>query len=174
MDINTKSLRDKIGYVPQDPYIFNRTIRENINLNKRDCSLKNIIKACKKAQIHQYINQLPLRYDTILSENGSNLSGGQKQRIAIARALLGEPEILVLDEATNHLDYSTEKSINKLLKEAADDITVIIISHRLSSITECDNIIYIKKGKIVEKGSHQDLIKQKGYYYQQWQKQQNY
>ena len=174
MDINTKSLRDKIGYVPQDPYIFNRTIRENINLNKRDCSLKNIIKACKKAQIHQYINQLPLRYDTILNENGSNLSGGQKQRIAIARALLKEPEILILDEATNHLDYETEKSINRLLKETTDEVTVIIVAHRLSSITECDNIIYIDKGKVVEKGNHLNLLKQKGRYYQQWQNQQNY
>ncbi len=171
-DIETKSLRDKIGYVPQEPYIFNKTIRENINLNDEDYSLEEIIKACKKAKIHNYINQLPARYETILNENGSNLSGGQRQRIAIARIMLKDPDLIIFDEATNHLDYETEKSINKLLKNTIKNKTVIIAAHRLSSIKNSDNIFYIDRGQVVEKGTHQYLLRQKGQYHSLWQVQQ--
>src|SRR6056297_1295262 len=164
-DIETKSLRDKIGYVPQEPYIFNKTIRENINLNDEDYLLEEIIKACKKAKIHNYINQLPARYETVLNENGSNLSGGQRQRIAIARIMLNDPDLIILDEATNHLDYETEKSINKLLKNTIKNKTVIIAAHRLSSIKNSDNIFYIDRGQVVEKGTHQYLLRQKGQYH---------
>src|SRR6056297_3346798 len=164
-DIETKSLRDKIGYVPQEPYIFNKTIRENINLNDEDYLLEEIIKACKKAKIHNYINQLSARYETVLNENGSNLSGGQRQRIAIARIILKDPDLIILDEATNHLDYETEKSINKLLKNTIKNKTVIIAAHRLSSIKNSDNIFYIDRGQVVEKGTHQYLLRQKGQYH---------
>lgn len=170
-DLATKSIRDKIGYVPQKPYIFNKTIRENINLNNEKYSLDEIIKAAKKAKIHSYINQLPFRYETVLNENGSNLSGGQRQRIAIARILLKEPDIIIFDEATNHLDYSTEKEINKLFEKTLKNKTVIIAAHRLKTIKDCDKIFYIKHGKVIENGTHQYLLSYKGSYYNMWQAQ---
>jgi len=173
-DLNARDLRDCIGYVPQDPYIFNCSIRENININQKDYSLKEIISVCKKSQIDSYINKLPLRYNTILNENGNNLSGGQRQRIAIARALLKNPEIIIFDEATNHLDYQTERDIYNMVENLTNDKTVIIIAHRLKSIVNCDRILYIDQGRVTESGSHKQLLAEKGQYFHLWQDQTNY
>src|SRR6056297_248218 len=170
-DIETKSLRNNIGYVPQDIFIFNKTIKENICLNNEDYSIKKIIRAAEKAVIYNYINQLPKRYDTILTKHGNNLSGGEKQRLAIARVLLKDPDLIILDEATNNLDFSNEKKIYEMLDEISFDKSVIIISHRLKAVKNCEKIFFLRKGKVVEYGSHQDLVDKRGYYYNLWNKQ---
>ena len=136
--------------------------------------MKEIISVCKKSQIDSYINKLPLRYNTILNENGNNLSGGQRQRIAIARALLKNPEIIIFDEATNHLDYQTERDIYNMVENLTNDKTVIIIAHRLKSIVNCDRILYIDQGRVTESGSHKQLLAEKGQYFHLWQDQTNY
>lgn len=170
-DIDTKSIRENIGYVPQSPFLFNRSILENINLNKEKYSMNKIIKAAKQAKIYDYINKLPQRFETIVEEKGNNLSGGEGQRIAIARILLKEPDLIIFDEATNHLDYKTEDDIFHTLRNIASDKTMIIIAHRLRSVINCDKIFYLKEGSIVEKGTHKKLLKKRGYYYNLWQKQ---
>jgi ATP-binding cassette subfamily B protein len=170
-DINSTNLRDVIGYVPQDIFLFNKSIKGNISLDDKRHSIKDIIEVSKKSKIHKYINQLPNRYDTEITERGQNLSGGQKQRIAIARALLKKPDVLILDEATNNLDYSSEKSIYKMLDDVFSDKTVIIVAHRLKSIKECDQIFYIENGIVLEKGTHQELINKRERYFNLWKQQ---
>ena len=132
---------------------------------------EEMIEACKKAQIHDFINSLSTRYDTFLEENASNLSGGQKQRLAIARAILKKPEILIMDEATSNLDSITEKAIEKTINEFSENITTIIIAHRLSTIMRCDKIYVMDKGVIIESGSHNELIRQGGTYFNLWKEQ---
>jgi len=130
-----------------------------------------VVDACKQAKIHDFINEQPLRYETMIEENGSNISGGQKQRIAIARALIRAPEILIMDEATSSLDSITEKAIEKTMYEFSKDITTIIIAHRLSTIMRCDKIYVMDKGKLIEGGSHNELINKKGRYFDLWKEQ---
>ncbi|AGB41840.1 ABC-type bacteriocin transporter [Halobacteroides halobius DSM 5150] len=168
-DINLEILRQKIGYVPQDVFLFSGTLRENISFGFQDIAMKEIINAARKSQIHQFINQLPLRYNTMVGERGSNLSGGQKQRIAIARAILKDPDLLILDEATSNLDTATEKAIHNTIEDISQDITTIIIAHRLSTIMQCDKIVVLDEGEIIELGTHQQLIQKQGKYYQLWQ-----
>jgi len=129
------------------------------------------VDACKQAKIHDFINEQPLRYETMIEENGSNISGGQKQRIAIARALIRKPEILIMDEATSSLDSITEKAIEKTMYEFSKDITTIIIAHRLSTIMRCDKIYVMDKGKLIEGGSHNELINKRGQYFDLWKEQ---
>lgn len=167
-DINSESLRDKIAYISQDTFLFSGTIIENMSLGNPYLTYEEIIEACKKAQIHEFINSLPLRYKTMIEENGSNFSGGQKQRFSIARAILRKPEILVMDEATSSLDSITEKAIEKTMNEFSVGITTIVIAHRLSTIMRCDTIYVLDKGEIKESGSHKDLLKNEGIYYQLW------
>ena len=124
-----------------------------------------VIECAKRAQIHEYINSLPLRYETRLDENGSNLSGGQRQRLAIARAMLKNPDILILDEATSNLDAMTEKAIQKTLEEYSAGMTTIIIAHRLSTIRQCNRIFVMDNGKVVECGTHEELIRMDNGYY---------
>ncbi|KOA19070.1 lactococcin-G-processing and transport ATP-binding protein LagD [Clostridium homopropionicum DSM 5847] len=167
-DINIEILRDKIACISQDIFLFSGTITENLSLGNPSLELEAIIEACKKAKIHDFINSLPLRYDTLVEENGSNFSGGQKQRLAIARAILRTPEILIMDEATSSLDSITEKAIEKTMYDLSKNITTIIIAHRLSTIMRCDKICVLEKGKIVEYGTHNSLMKEQGRYFQLW------
>ena len=144
------------------------TIKENLEFANPEVSYEDIIEACKKAQIHDYINSTQTRYDTLLEEKGANLSGGQRQRLAMARALLKKPEILIMDEATSNLDTITEKAIENTIEECTKNVTTIIIAHRLSTIMRCDRIYVMDKGEIIEEGTHEELIKLKGYYYRLW------
>lgn len=170
-DIELEYLRDKIAYISQDIFLFNGTIIENLKLGNPSLSYEQIIDACQKAQIHDFINSLPLRYNTMVEENGSNFSGGQKQRLSIARAILKNPDILIMDEATSNLDSITEKAIERTIMEFSHGITTIMIAHRLSTIRMCNKIYILEKGKIVEQGSHINLINSNGIYHNLWKNQ---
>jgi len=158
-DLNLKDLRKLISYVPQDSYIYNGTIEENILYGNINANFEDIVNAAKFAYAHDFIIMQPDGYKTIVGERGSKLSGGQKQRIAIARAFLKKSPILLLDEATSALDSDSEKSIYKSLEYLMKDKTTIIISHRLSTIEKADNIFVLNNGKIVEHGKHHELLK---------------
>ncbi|RCX12345.1 ATP-binding cassette subfamily B protein [Anaerobacterium chartisolvens] len=170
-DINIESLRDRIAYISQDIFLFSGTIRDNLCLGTENVSMEEIIDAAKMAKAHDFINDLPLRYNTMLEENGANLSGGQKQRLAITRAILRKPDILIMDEATSNLDSITEKAIEKTINEFTDGITTFIIAHRLSTIMRCDKIYVMDKGEFSESGSHDYLMNKKGIYYNLWKEQ---
>jgi len=167
-DLNTENLRSKVGYVPQDVFLFSGTIYENLVFGKNNVSFEDVVEASMSAQAHKFINEMPLRYQTKVGERGSALSGGQKQRIALARAILASPDILILDEATSNLDSIAERAIHETIDEISLDITTIIIAHRLSTIMRCDRIIVMGKGRIEEIGSHYELLKIKGAYYNLW------
>lgn len=170
-DINIERLRERIAYISQDIFMFSGTIRENLCLGTGDLSLEEIIEASKMAKAHDFINNLPLRYETMLEENGANLSGGQKQRLSITRAILKKPDILIMDEATSNLDSITEKAIERTINEFTNGITTIIIAHRLSTIMRCDKIFVMDKGEFVESGTHDQLMNKQGIYYSLWKEQ---
>lgn len=175
-DVNIKNLRQQdlrkhIGYVPQETMLFNTTIWHNIRYFAPRATRSQVIAAAKAAHAHPFIQTLEQQYETEVGERGAQLSGGQKQRIILARTILKDASILILDEATSALDSESEKIIQEALPPIIDGRTAIIIAHRLSTVAELDRIIVLDKGKIVEQGTHQDLIKQKGRYYQLWQKQ---
>lgn len=170
-DINLDCLRDRISYISQETFLFNKTIYENLTFGSYFISYEDVIEACKKAHIHEFINSLPLRYDTLIEENGSNFSGGQKQRLSIARAIIKNPDILIMDEATSNLDSITEKAINDTMNEFMKDKTSIIIAHRLSTIKNCDNIYVLKEGEIIEEGTHDELLSRESYYKKLWEDQ---
>ncbi|CAG8490812.1 6915_t:CDS:10 [Gigaspora margarita] len=161
-DINIKSLRRQIGLVGQEPVLFAESIKVNIGWGgdpmESEPNLSDIMDACKKSNAHDFIDELPKKYDTVVGEKGSLLSGGQKQRIAIARALIKDPRILLLDEATSALDTESERLVQEALDKAATNRTSIIIAHRLSTIKHADKIVVMKKGEIVEIGQHDELI----------------
>jgi len=164
--LNPVWLRYNIGVVLQENYLFSGTIRENIALPKPDAPMELIIQAARMAGAHEFISQLPEGYDTMVGERGSSLSGGQKQRVAIARALITSPGILIFDEATSSLDYQSERIINQNLAQIKKGRTTIIIAHRLSTIRDCDLIIAMDNGAIVEMGTHEQLLQKQGYYHQ--------
>ena len=170
-DIRLDTLRDRIAYIPQETFLFSGTILENLVLGLDEYTMEEVIAACQKAQAHEFINHFPLRYETMLEENGANLSGGQRQRLAIARAILRKPDILILDEATSNLDTITEQAISSTIEEYAKDMTTIIIAHRLSTIRHCDRIFVMEKGTVIESGSHDELLQQNGTYAQLWNRQ---
>ncbi|WP_454968205.1 peptidase domain-containing ABC transporter [Gemella sanguinis] len=179
-NINKRYLRSKISYVTQNSFFFSASIRENLLYGIESvASEEKIIEACRNAEIHDFIEGLPRKYDTILEENGGNLSGGQLQRLAIAKALLKQPYLLILDEATSALDSTTEQKIIKNLRNLQLKIgngieekpMIITIAHRLSTIKHADNIIVLKEGEIIETGSHDDLLKNKNEYYELWKNQ---
>ncbi|WP_288705419.1 peptidase domain-containing ABC transporter [uncultured Ruminococcus sp.] len=167
-DINLEALRNRIAYISQDIFLFSGTIKENLELGNEDATMADIIEACRLSKADEFINNMPLRYETMLEENGANLSGGQKQRLAIARALLKKPDILIMDEATSNLDSITEKAIEKTINSLSRNITTIIIAHRLSTIMRCDKIFVMDQGKFIEQGTHRELIARKGRYYDLW------
>jgi ATP-binding cassette subfamily B protein len=167
-NVTQSSLRNQISYVPQEPLLFHRTISENIKYGMSDASHDDIITAAKHAHAHEFIKDLPNGYNTPVGERGVKLSGGQKQRIAIARATLKDAPILILDEATSALDSESETLIQDALWKLMEGRTAIVIAHRLSTIQKMDRIIVLDKGKIIEQGSHKELLVKNGVYTKLW------
>lgn len=159
------SLRDNIGMAMQDVFLFSDTIEGNIAYGKPDCSFEEVVWAAKVANAHDFIMKMPDGYDTIVGERGMGLSGGQKQRISLARALLKNPSIVILDDTTSAIDMETETQIQNGLHELASSRTVFIIAHRISSIKDADLILVLDNGRIVEQGTHESLLGKRGYYY---------
>ncbi len=164
-NISLKSLREQIGVVDQDTFLFGGTIRENLSLAYPQATLEEIIEAARLAGADEFIRQLPMGYETQIGEGGGMLSGGQRQRLAIARALLGNPRLLIFDEATSHLDTESERIIQNNLKTILKGRTTLIIAHRLSTIRNADLILVLDRGVLVESGTHDELINRKGHYY---------
>jgi len=158
------SLRRQIGMVPQDTLLFDGTIRDNIALTNPDATFEEIIEGAKVAVAHEFIMKLSKGYETFIGEKGGLLSSGQQQRIAIARALLKDPPILILDEATSALDTKSERLVQRALSNVMKDRTTFIIAHRLSTIRNADKILVLDRGKIVEKGTHEELCRRNGIY----------
>lgn len=156
-DIRLTCLRERIAYIPQETFLFSGSILENLTLGLDRVSMEEVIEAAKRAQAHAFIQELPLRYQTQLTENGANLSGGQRQRLAIARAMLKKPDILILDEATSNLDAVTERALERTIQEFSKDMTTIFIAHRLSTVKNCDCIYVMDGGQIIESGTHEAL-----------------
>lgn len=162
--LTLESLRSQIGLVSQDVYLFGGSIKDNIAYGKPDATMDEIVDAAKKANIHDFIMELPDKYDTFVGERGTRLSGGQKQRISIARVFLKNPPVLILDEATSALDNESERFIQKSLEELAKDRTTITIAHRLSTIRNADEILVVADCGIAERGTHEELLAQDGIY----------
>ncbi|KFN01171.1 ABC transporter ATP-binding protein [Bacillus clarus] len=168
-DYDMRNLRSHIGIVLQDNLLFSDTIQANILYGNPNATKEEVISAAKAAQIHSFIIALPDGYETVVGERGVKLSGGQRQRVAIARVFLKNPSLLILDEATSALDLENERYIQEALQMLAADRTTIIIAHRLATITHVDTIIYVEEGEIKEQGSHEELMKQRGFYYNLYQ-----
>jgi ATP-binding cassette subfamily B protein len=164
-DFKLNTLRDSFGLVPQDNFLFNASISDNIKFFKDIYSNDEVINAAKNSCIYESITAFPNGFNTILGERGINISGGQKQRISIARALIKNPEILILDDALSAVDIITESQILENLKKVRKDKTSIIIAHRISAVIDADEIIVLDRGKILERGNHLELIEKGGVYY---------
>ena len=171
-DMSLANLRENIGFVPNDNFLFSKSIKDNINLAfDKEADMEKIISASKIARLHENIIELPNKYDTVIGERGVTLSGGQKQRLSIARAIIKNPSILILDDSLSAVDTETEEKILEGINKIFKNTTVIIISHRISTVENADEIIYLKDGKIVERGNHDSLLGIKGNYYNLYQKQ---
>ena len=171
--LNLESLRESIGYVPQDAFLFSDSIRNNIKFGKNEATEEEIIKAAKNASVHKNIIGFNKGYDTVLGERGITLSGGQKQRVSIARAIIHDPQILLFDDCLSAVDTETEEEILNNLFKITKDKTTIIVSHRISSAKNADKIIILEDGKIVQKGTHEQLLESDGYYKELYAKQLN-
>jgi len=167
-EVTQASLRANIGIVPQDTVLFNDTIGYNIAYGKPDATEEEVIQAARSAHIHEFVESLPDKYDTLVGERGLKLSGGEKQRVAIARTILKNPPILVFDEATSALDSKTEKSIQRELEAIAREHTTLIIAHRLSTVMDADEILVLEAGRIIERGTHQQLLARNNIYARMW------
>ncbi|MFZ5988224.1 MAG: ABC transporter ATP-binding protein, partial [Bacillota bacterium] len=163
-EITLSSLRSQISIVLQDVFLFNGTVAENIAYGSREASLDDIINAAKTARAHEFISALPEGYDSVIGERGLKLSGGQKQRLSIARAVLRNTPILILDEATASVDVETEGQIQQAIQDLAGSRTIVVIAHRLSTVKQADRILVLKEGEIVESGTHEELLKINGLY----------
>jgi len=166
--VTQQSLRAAIGVVPQDTVLFNDSIIYNIQYGRPNALSEEVHKAAKLAKIHDFVLKLPCGYMTAVGERGLKLSGGEKQRVAIARAILKDPEILLFDEATSALDSHTEKEIQSSLKTISENKTTLIIAHRLSTIVDADEILVLKEGNIIERGTHKQLLNQHAEYASMW------
>ncbi|NNJ87944.1 MAG: ATP-binding cassette domain-containing protein, partial [Eudoraea sp.] len=163
--VSKRSLRNLMGLVTQDSILFNDSVRNNIALGKENATEAEIMEAAKIANAHEFIHQLPNGYDTNIGDSGNKLSGGQKQRLSIARAVLKNPPIMILDEATSALDTESERLVQDALEKLMKNRTSLVIAHRLSTIQNADTIIVLEKGKIIEQGTHEILLKKKGVYH---------
>jgi ABC-type multidrug transport system fused ATPase/permease subunit len=170
-DFDLAALRSRVAIVSQEPFIFSGTLRDNIALGAPQADLGDVIAAARAAGLEEFITGLPDRYETIIGERGANLSGGQRQRLAIARALLRNPDVLIFDEATSHLDTTTERLIQENLRGVFAGKTVLLVAHRLSTVREADLIYVMHQGRIVEQGDHHDLMAHGGRYAQLWRSQ---
>ena len=170
-ELNLDSLRESIGYVPQDAFLFSDTISNNIKFGKEDAKFEEVVNAAKLASVHKNIKDFTKGYDTILGERGITLSGGQKQRVSIARALIKDPQILLLDDCLSAVDTETEETILQNLYKISQNKTTIIVSHRVSSVKNADKIIVLEQGKIIQQGSHNELVNTEGYYKELYAKQ---
>ena len=174
IDINSiplKQLRQNIGYVPQDTFLFSETVGQNISFGRPEASLNSIIQTAKISNIHLDIEDFPEKFETFVGERGITLSGGQKQRISISRALLVEPKILILDDALSSVDTETEERILHRLSKNLVNQTAILISHRISTVRMADQILVLNNGEIMERGTHMELLQTQGYYADLYQKQ---
>ncbi|MES3160670.1 MAG: ABC transporter ATP-binding protein, partial [Halorubrum sp.] len=167
-DVTLRSLRRSLGYVGQSSYLFYGTVKENITYGTFDATDEEVIEAAKAAEAHEFIQNLPDGYDTMVGERGVKLSGGQRQRVTIARAVLKDPDILILDEATSDVDTETEMLIQRSLDRLTENRTTFAIAHRLSTIKDADTILVLEGGEIVERGTHDELLENEGLYAHLW------
>tara|TARA_R110000772_G_scaffold43763_1_gene100828 strand:- start:180 stop:1058 length:879 start_codon:yes stop_codon:yes gene_type:complete len=163
-NVNLNDLRNSIGYVPQDSFLFSDSLRNNIRFGKEDATEEEVIQAAKNAAVHKNIIGFTKGYDTVLGERGITLSGGQKQRVSIARAIIKDPQILLFDDCLSAVDTETEEEILQNLNSISNNKTTIIVSHRISSVKNATKIIVLENGEIIQKGSHQELVNSEGYY----------
>jgi ATP-binding cassette subfamily B protein len=167
-EISLNSLRREIGAIAQDPFLFSASVRENIAFGRPEATDAEIERAARHAQAHEFIAELPEGYDTVIGERGITLSGGQRQRIAIARALVVDPRILILDDATASVDATTEAKIRFGLREAMRGRTTVIVAHRLSTIALADEIVVLEDGRVAARGTHDDLVGTSAVYREIW------
>ena len=162
--VEPRSLRRQIALVTDDPFLFSATVHENIAYAKPDATRDEVVAAAQRAQAHAFVTELPDGYDTMIGERGLTVSGGQRQRLAIARAILADPRILILDDATSSVDASTEQQIKRALAEVMRGRTTFVIAHRLSTITLADEVVVLERGQITARGTHDELLEQSALY----------